>query len=193
MTEKNAGRVGIVGAGIGGMAAAWELAKHGIPVDVFERESVVGGLAGWFHVGGTTVEKFYHHIYNLDVDLIQLIHEVGRGDDIVFTATNTGAFYVNRIYRLSTPLDLMKYKPLPFWDRIRMGMLVIKARQVKDWRELDRVSAADWILRNAGQRVYDIVWAPLFRSKFGRYASQVSAAWLWSKLVQRGGSRSRGG
>lgn len=186
-------KVCIIGAGVSGMAAAWELSKHGVPVDVYERDQALGGLAGWFTVGGTTVEKFYHHLYNLDVDLIQLIREVGLIDNLVFKQTNTGAFYVNKIYRLSTPFDLLRYKPLPFLDRIRLGMLVLKARQVKDWHEIDGISVTDWIIKNSSRKVYDIVWSPLLRSKFGRYADKVSAAWLWSKLVQRGGSRGKGG
>ncbi len=185
--------MGIIGAGIGGMAAAWELSRRGCAVDIFERDSTLGGLAGWFDVGGTTLEKFYHHLYNLDTDLIQLINEAGLGANLVFRKTNTGAFYVNRIYRLSTPMDLIRYKPLPFLDRIRMGLLVVKARKVKDWHDLDKISAKEWIIRNSSQTVFDVMWAPLFRSKFGRYADEISAAWLWSKLVQRGGSRSKGG
>jgi protoporphyrinogen oxidase len=186
-------RVGIIGGGIGGMSAAWELSRHGIHVDLFERDTTLGGLAGWFDVNGSTLEKFYHHLYNLDRDLIQLIQDVGLGNNLVFRRTNTGAFYVNKIYRLSKPLDLIKYKPLPFADRLRMGFLVIKARKIKNWKELDTVTARDWIIRNSSQAVFDIVWSPLFRSKFGKYADEVSAAWLWSKLVQRGGSRSKGG
>jgi len=193
VSNNQAQRVCVIGGGISGMAAAWELVKHGVAVDIYEREKSLGGLAGWFTVGGTTVEKFYHHLYNLDVDLIQLIKEAGLIDNLIFEKTNTGAFYVNKVYRLSTPVDLLRYKPLPFFDRIRMGLLVLKARQVKDWQDIDNISVTDWIIRNSSQKVYDVVWSPLLRSKFGKYADQISAAWLWSKLVQRGGSRSKGG
>ncbi len=193
MVQKGDKRVGIIGGGISGMSAAWELSRNGIQVDLFERDVHLGGLAGWFDVNGSTLEKFYHHLYNLDQDLIRLIQEVGLGSNLVFRRTNTGAFYVNKIYRLSSPLDLIKYKPLPFLDRLKMGMLVLKARKVKDWKELDNMTAKDWIVQNSSQAVFDIVWSPLFRSKFGKYADDISAAWLWSKLVQRGGSRSKGG
>ncbi|MCD4653523.1 NAD(P)/FAD-dependent oxidoreductase [bacterium] len=193
MTGNNEQRVCVIGGGISGMTAAWELAKHDVKVDLYERSTELGGLAGWFNVSGTSVEKFYHHLYNLDVDLIQLINETGLGGNIVFRKTNTGAFYLNKIYRLSSPLDLLKYKPLPFFDRIRMGLLILKAKKEKDWRKLDQITAVEWLIKNSSQKVYDIVWEPLFRSKFGRYAGEVSAAWLWSKLVQRGGSRSKGG
>jgi len=192
-TESTIPRVGIIGAGISGLSAAWELSNHGVKVDVFERDPLPGGLAGWFEVAGTTLEKYYHHIYNKDQDLIQLIDELGLRSNLVFQPSVTGCFYVNKIYRLSSPIDLLKYKPLKLTDRIRLGLLALKARSVKDWKTLDSISAKEWIINHAGTNVYTILWEPLFRSKFGRYAHEVSAAWLWSKLVQRGGSRSKAG
>lgn len=186
-------RVAIVGAGISGLAAAYELSKAGVAVEVFERDATSGGLAGWFKVGSTTLEKFYHHLYNKDQHLIDFITEVGLGEHLIFRNTVTGVFYVNRIYRFSSPLDLLRYKPLSLPDRFRLGLLVLKAKMVKDWHTLDSITAREWIIKNASQAVYDTLWAPLFRSKFGRYSDQISAAWLWSKLVQRGGSRSKGG
>jgi len=64
---------------------------------------------------------------------------------------------------------------------------------IKDWRALDDLSAKEFILKTAGHKVYEVVWEPLFRGKFGPKAEGVSAAWLWSKLVDRGGSRDRKG
>jgi protoporphyrinogen oxidase len=43
----------------------------------------------------------------------------------------------------------------------------------------------------AGERVYTNVWAPMLRGKFGSYAEEVSAVWIWNKLRLRGGSRSK--
>ncbi|MBN1357009.1 NAD(P)/FAD-dependent oxidoreductase [bacterium] len=183
----------IIGAGISGLSAAWEFSNSGFEVDVFEREALPGGLAGWFESAGTTLEKFYHHIYNKDQDIIQLIQELDQRENLVFKSTITGCFYVNRIYRLSSPADLLKYKPLKLLDRFRLGLLALRAKAVKDWKTLDTLTAKEWIIRHAGESVYTILWEPLFRSKFGRYAPDVSAAWLWSKLVQRGGSRGKTG
>jgi len=38
-------RVGVFGAGAAGLAAAYTLGKYGFPVDVFEAEATVGGMA----------------------------------------------------------------------------------------------------------------------------------------------------
>ena len=38
-------RIAVLGAGLAGLSAAWNLATHGCAVEVFERDTVVGGLA----------------------------------------------------------------------------------------------------------------------------------------------------
>ena len=49
--------VGIVGAGLLGLAAGYRLAQQGIPVAVYEASSRVGGLAGTTHIGGVEVVR----------------------------------------------------------------------------------------------------------------------------------------
>ncbi len=189
-------RVDIIGAGIGGLSTAYYLARQPLELDihVWEKDSTPGGLAGTFPLpDGGVVEKFYHHFYRRDVALITLIDELGLGPDLLWQPGETGAYYARQAYRLSSPLDVLRFKPLPFFDRIRMGWMVLHAQWIRDWRRLDDSSVKDYIVKVAGQKVYDVVWKPLLHGKFGPEAEQVSAAWLWSKLTDRGASRDRQG
>ena len=189
-----AGRsVAVVGAGFSGLATAYELAKRGHRPILFETEAEVGGLAAGFPVGDSRIERFYHHWFTSDRYVPELLAELGLADRIVYSSTRTGMYFANRLYRLSKPLDLLRFTPLSLVDRFRLGRLVLKARSVGDWRDIDDMSAAEWLRRLGGERVYRIVWEPLLRGKFGRHAESVSASWIWSKLRLRGGSRGRGG
>lgn len=188
-------RVDILGAGISGIATAWFL-MHSAPdveIHVWEKDEAPGGLAGTFRTENWRVEKFYHHLFRRDLALQALIRDAGLQDELIWRPASTGAYYFSRPYRLSSPADLLRFAPLPFFDRLRLGRLVLDARRVRDWRTIDDTSARDWIVRHAGRTVFDVVWAPLLRGKFGEEADNVSAAWLWSKLVDRGGSRDSGG
>jgi protoporphyrinogen oxidase len=71
--------------------------------------------------------------------------------------------------------------------------MAIHARIIRDWHRLDDFSAKDYIVKVAGEKVYRVVWEPLLHGKFGDHADSVSAAWLWSKLIDRGGSRNKQG
>ena len=185
--------VAVIGAGFCGLAAAYELGKHGIRVTVLERDVEIGGLAGSFRVDGVRLEKFYHHWFTNDIHVMQLIQELGKQDQVLLRSTRTGMYYANNFFRLSTPLDLLRFSPLPFVDRVRLGLLALRARRVKDWRELENKTAADWLREIGGDRVYKVVWEPLLRGKFGEVAEDVSAVWFWNKLKLRGGSRGKGG
>ncbi|MHB0877358.1 MAG: NAD(P)/FAD-dependent oxidoreductase [Anaerolineae bacterium] len=185
-------RIAVVGGGLTGMSAALALAEGGAEVMLYEADRTLGGVAGSFEVHGTKLEKFYHHIFTSDTAITALIERLGLGASLEWRPTTT-SYYAEAVYRLATPLDVIRFRPLPFVDRIRMGLLVFQARFVGDWRDLEAQTSREWLIAKAGRRVYDTVWGPMLRGKFGTYADEVSAVWIWNKLKLRGGSRGRAG
>lgn len=183
----------VVGGGYTGLAAAYELARRGHEVTVLERDPEIGGLAGAFDVGGTKLEKFYHHWFTSDQDVMELIREVGAQHEVVLRPTRMGMYFAKDFFRLSTPLDLVRFTPLRLADRFRLGLLALRARRVRNWMALEGLTAEEWLIGLGGRSVYEVVWQPLLRGKFGAYAEEVSAVWFWNKLKLRGGSRGRGG
>jgi len=183
----------IVGAGFAGLSAALELARRGVAVTILEAEPEVGGLAGTFDVNGERLEKFYHHWFTNDLHVNELVRELGEDDRIVYRPTRTGMYFANHIFRLSSPIDVLRFTPLPLVDRVRLGILALRARGVQNWRALEDETAEEWLIRLGGERVYRVVWQPLLEGKFGPFASQVSAVWFWNKLKLRGGSRGKSG
>ena len=183
----------VIGAGFCGLAAAYELGKRGVRTTVLECDDGVGGLAGCFLVGGTRLEKFYHHWFTNDVHVMRLIEELGQTDRVLRRPSRTGMYYAHNFFKLSTPVDLLRFSPLSLRDRVRLGLLALRARRVQDWRSLEDRTAADWLRELGGERVYRVVWEPLLRGKFGDVAEEVAAVWFWNKLKLRGGSRGRGG
>lgn len=194
MGASDQGHVCIVGGGFTGMAVAYELLRRGVRSTILERGESPGGLAGSFSVPGGRLEKFYHHWFVSDEDAFALVRELGLGDRLAARQTRTDLYYANTSYRLSSPLDLLRFKPLSLRDRIRLGLLVIRSRRVTDSRTLEHLTARQWLTELAGPAVYRIVWEPLLAGKFGDAADDVSATWMCHKLKLRGGSRSgRGG
>ena len=185
--------VAIIGGGFCGLAAAYELSRHKVPVTVLEADEQIGGLAGSFLVNGVRLEKFYHHWFSNDHAVLDLVKDLGRADQIELRPTRTGIYYANRVFKLSTPLDLLQFHPLSWLGRVRLGLLALRARRVKDWRALENESASAWLRALGGDEAYRVVWEPLLRGKFGAAAEDVSAVWMWNKLKLRGGSRGKAG
>ncbi|MFI3135312.1 MAG: NAD(P)/FAD-dependent oxidoreductase [Methylococcaceae bacterium] len=193
MTATHTTHVTVIGGGFTGLTAAYELAKKGVSVTVLEAEAEIAGLAAAFDVGGEKLDRFYHHWFTNDMEVMQLIAELGLNDRVEINPTNTGVYYANNFFKLSTPWDLLNFTPLSFPDRIRLGLLALRARRVKNWVELEDKTAHEWLKELGGDNVYRVVWQPLLKGKFGPYAEQVSAVWFWNKLKLRGGSRGKGG
>jgi protoporphyrinogen oxidase len=185
-------KIAIIGGGLTGMSAAYELAKAGHQCALYERDDLLGGLAGSFRVDGVYLEKFYHHLFTSDTAAVKLIEDLGLGGDLVWNPTVTSTYYAGQIFRLATPMDVLRFKPLSLINRFRLGSLAIIPRLVRDWRKLEEITAKDWLIKWGGKQVYDIVWYPLIRNKFGPFADQVAAVWFWNKLKLRGGSRGKG-
>lgn len=184
---------GFVGAGFTGLTMAYYLAKEGHHVTLYDKDSSIGGLAGSFNVKGQKLEKFYHHWFTNDIHIMQLIDDLGLKDDILIRETRTGMYYNKNFFKLSSPIDLLKFKPISFLSRIRLGFVVFAVRMVKNWRKLEDKTATEWLIGICGKEAYTVVWEPLLKGKFGRYAEKVSAVWFWNKLKLRGGSRGEKG
>ncbi|MBI4497568.1 MAG: NAD(P)/FAD-dependent oxidoreductase [Chloroflexi bacterium] len=186
-------RVGIIGGGIGGLAAAYELGKRGHEAMVFEAAPQLGGLAGTFEVAGTRLEKFYKHIFVSDTDIIEYIHDLGLADRLQWIASSVGYFSRGKVYNFVTPLDLLRFDPISLPDRIRLGVVSLYLqRQADGIARYEGVTAAEWLRRYAGERNYAVVWEPLLRGKFGDSAPEVGMTWFWGKMRLRFGSRDKG-
>lgn len=182
--------VAIVGAGFTGLAAGMTLARAGRSVVILEADTAPGGLASSFEFGdGVVIEKFYHHWFNSDEHLPALISDLGLSDRIVTLPSRTGMYFNNQLWRLSTPLDLLQFAPLSLIGRIRLGLLVFQVRRVRDWSKIEHLSIREWLEPLCGGEVFRMIWQPLLDHKFSIYADDISAVWMWKKLVLRGGTR----
>ena len=182
-------RVAIIGGGLAGLTAAYDLAKAGHAVDVYEAQAELGGQAGTFAVGGTRLERFYHHIFTSDTHIVDLIDELGLGPRMLWIPSKVGWFYGGRTYDFVTPMDLLRFSPLGILDRLRAGVVSLYLQRQPDGMRYEQTSAADWIRRYAGNQVFRVIWGPLLRGKFGARAEDVSMTWFWGKMRLRFGSR----
>lgn len=182
-------RIGIIGGGYAGLTAAYELQKLGHAVTVMEKYGQWGGQAATLPLLGSRIEFFYHHLFGSDGHILGLMEELGIGDRLRWIESKVGWYHDGRIYDLVTPLDLIRFRPVNLFNRVRLGLMYLLLPRIKDYRRLESVTAQEWILRYMGRQIYERFWGPLLRGKFGDLADQVSMTWLWGKIKVRGTSR----
>ncbi len=178
-------RVAIVGGGIMGITLAYYLSKQAIEVDVYEASPTLGGLAGPLTLpDGTDVDRFYHAILASDAKLNELCAELGIADQMRFHETRTGFYHDGQIYSMNNIVEFLKFPPLGWIDRFRLGLTVLAAQRVRDWRDLESVSVEEWLLKLSGRTTYDNIWRPMLKAKFDGSFDDVPATWIWSRLVR---------
>ena len=175
-------KVGIIGAGISGLSAALRLAGRGHHVEVFQRESGVGGLIATFDLDGTRAEHFYHFLCAGDVGFFALCAELGLQESIRFVRPRTGFYYEGRFFPFTSALDLLRFRPITLWQRIRFGLFALEARRRSEWAQLDELTAKPWLIDRLGRKAYEVIWEPLLALKFGAFHDTISAAWVWHRI-----------
>jgi protoporphyrinogen oxidase len=175
----------VLGAGAAGLTLALRLAEAGQRVTVFERAPLPGGLAAGFRVGDAWLEKFYHHLFRTDRTIIALIEELGLGNRLIWGHPRTTVLRDGRAYQLDSALSLLRFRPLPFVDRVRVGAAIAYLKAKRNPDRLEGGTAAAWLRRWMGRRAYETVWQPVLDSKFGARADQIAAPWIWARLHDR--------
>ena len=186
-------RIGIIGGGVAGLAAAYELTKAGHFAEVFEQADFLGGQASTFDVFGGRLEKGYHHLFTSDTEITQLIDELGLGHQLHWLESSVGFYHEGKIWDFASPLDLLKFKPLSFLQRIRVGFRTLRLQKKKSYREFESVTAQEWLRRHMGKKGYEVIWEPMLRGKFGEYHDKIGMTWIWNKVTLRVASRKGAG
>jgi protoporphyrinogen oxidase len=150
-------------------------------------------LVSSFRVGGTPLERYYHHVFPHEHHVRALIEDLGLTARLGWYRSSMGVFADGRLWPFTSPLDLLRFGPLPLWDRLRTGLGALRLARVSNWEDLDAVPARHWLARYTGERAARVVWEPLLRAKFGPAAPDVPAAWMWGRFQQRAGARGKGG
>lgn len=178
----------VIGGGISGCAAALGLARAGREVVLLERGPNLGGLVVSFEIAGTPLECFYHHVFPSEREMIRLCSELGLGPAFEWLPSTVGILRSERIWPFSSPVDLLRFAPLPLRDRIRTGIGSVRLTGA-DWGRFDRIQAREWLRVATGDNAMREIWDPLLRFKFGTADATVPASWMAARFRQRASAR----
>lgn len=182
-------KIAVIGAGFGGMAAAFDLRSAGHEVTILEADAAPGGLAAGFKEPGWdwSVEKFYHHWFTSDQHMFRLFRELGMEEKVLVLSPKTVMFYKEKFYPFDSIPSAILYPGLGYGiNKLRFGLVGLYLKLTTNWQPMEKTTVAEWMRKYAGEKVYREMWEPMVVGKFGeKYASQVNMAWMWARLHAR--------
>lgn len=171
----------VLGGGLSGLVAASLLSKNDFKTVLLEKDEFLGGLASSYLINGEYIPKTYHHIMYGDTITLKTIHDLGLESNLYWRKLKVGFYSQGKAYDFSSPLSILKFKPLSLWGRIKFGMLVLRARRKMNWQELEGVSIEHYCKALAGEEAYKLI-NYIVQAKFAEPPDNVSAAWLMSRF-----------
>ena len=182
-------KVAVLGAGPMGLAVAYQLARDGHHPIVYEADDRVGGMTAAFDFSGLSIERYYHFHCISDHAFLKVLDELGIANKMHWVPTKMGYWYQNQLQPWGNPIALLRFKGLSFTAKFRYGLHAFLSTKRNDWKPLDKVDAVKWIKAWVGAEAYEVLWRRLFEYKFYDYTSNLSAAWIWSRIRRIGRSR----
>lgn len=191
-TPVEPGPVVVIGGGISGLTAAYRLARASIPVRLVESAGQLGGLGMGGEIGGVEIERFYHCVMPTDDHLLPLLEELGLAADIGWQQTTMGMSIDGRRYPFNSAVDLLRFTPLRFTQRIRFGAVSLLLRRLGRGKDLDNTRTEDWLRGVYSPTVWQRLLRPLFGAKFGDAFGEVPARYLHQRLGRESNVATRG-
>ncbi len=196
-------KIAILGGGFTGLTAAYYLTKKNHQVTVFEKEKVLGGLAAGFKSVNWDwyLERTYHHLFANDYDILNFAKEI-ESNKIFFKAPETASLYsISKIkdqrskiqiknqkyliHPLDNSVDLLTFPFLPLFDKLRAGIVIAFLKLSPFLTIFEQQTAEEFLKKTMGEKVWNILWQQLFREKYGDYAGNILASFIWARVKKR--------
>ena len=185
-------RIAIIGGGVTGLTAAYDLSRSGVPADItiFEHGAALGGLAAGFRGRPEwewPLEHFYHHLFLSDKAMLQLLDEIGFAHALKSYRPNTAIHTHGVNYPLDSVTRVLRFPLIPFVDRLRMGLVIayLRYHPARPWRQYDKLLADQWLKQWMGPAAYEAAWEFQLQGKFGEHYREVNLAWFWARVLAR--------
>ena len=183
---------GIVGGGIMGMTLAHRLSQLGHQVTIFEAAPELGGLVSSWKMDDVEWDKFYHVILLSDFRTRNILKEIGLEESIEWVETRTGFYIKGKLYSMSNTVEFLKFPTLNLVDKFRLGMTIVLASRIRNWRRLEKIPVTRWLRRWSGSNTFNKIWLPLLRAKLGESYKRTSAVFIWATIQRMYGARRSG-
>lgn len=170
----------ILGGGLSGLSAGYTLTNAGRSVQVYEGDTVVGGLSKTIERNGFRFDLGGHRFFTNDKAVDALIQDI-MGHEMVSVRRSSKIYLRDQYFDYPLrPLNAMFGLGLPTTARILADYVWETTKQAV--LKKDIVSLEDWVVSNFGRTMFTIYFKEYSEKVWGIECSRISAAWVAQRI-----------
>lgn len=172
-------KIAVVGGGLAGVTAAWQLQRLGQPYDLFEASDRLGGTVKTIHRDGFTIELGPDGWVTEKPWAAQLVQELGLSAELLSSNDAERVTYILTAgvlqpmpdgMRMMVPADLAALAKSPLFSetaRAAYASEIDRAKELRGSAPVEDESVASFVERHFGGEVLRKVAGPLLSGVFG--------------------------
>jgi len=191
----DAHRVVVVGGGISGLSAAYDLTRAGVECTVFEKQPRLGGVIETIAWEDCLLESGPDSFLSAKPEAAALIAELGLQEDLIGSNDHQRVTYILKMGRLvplpqgivmivpTRVLPLLRSSLLGWGTKVRMAIELFRRPPTKYLAGRDR-SVAEFVIDHFGQETLDYLAEPLLSGVYGGDPRRLSMAGVLPRFLQ---------
>jgi oxygen-dependent protoporphyrinogen oxidase len=177
-------KVAIVGGGISGLSAAWQLSQLGIPSTLYESSNRLGGMIGSERRDGFLVERGPNTILETSPRIGELVSALGLESRRLFPNVQAKRRYIVKDKRLHPlPQSFAQFVRTPLLSCAAKARLTLEPFIPKRINESEE-SLAHFVERRLGREVLEYFVNPFVGGVYAGSPSRLSVAHAFPKLYR---------
>lgn len=188
-------KVIIVGGGISGLAAAYDLTRAGVECTILEKRPRLGGVIETGRFENCIFDNGPDSFISQKPEALALIKELGLGDEVIGSNDHQRTTYILKNGRLvalpegvmmivpSKIMPMVKSPLLSWATKIRMGFELLRRPGTSPRVSKDR-SVAEFVVDHFGRETLDYLAEPLLSGVYGGDPAQLSVASVLPRFLE---------
>ena len=175
-------KVLVLGAGLAGLAAAYELTGLGHEVRILEADDAVGGMASSWQVGPFWLDHGPHRFHSRDARLVEHVFEV-LDREVVIRRRQSRIHLRGRYFDYPLKFgNVVRQLPAGLLARAGFDYLVSRTKELV--RPTDDTDFERWVKKRFGDTLYELFFGTYTEKTWGIPCSRISADWAAQRIAQ---------